>query len=102
MITNREMVLIAIVAFLLGLLACQAFSPPVKTAVAQIEPVVGQKFLQKCEYGYKKYVDKGGPQEQEINDYLNLQAQSGWKLVSVSLDEVGTLVSPYFCFVKEL
>ena len=106
MVTNREIVLIAIVAFLLGVIACQSFSPPVMTAAAQTAPiaapaaatVAGQKFEQRCEYIHK-YVQLKQEHEQSINDYLSLKAQSGWRLVSVSLVSDS---APYYCFVKEL
>jgi hypothetical protein len=106
MISKREVVLIAAIAFLLGVIACHTMTHEVRPAAAQPLPVAGQKFQQRCEYIHK-YVQYPDKHEESINDYLNLKAQSRWKLVGIGMNiEIsagGTDGSaPYFCFVREL
>jgi hypothetical protein len=98
MTTKRETVMVAIIAFLLGVIACHTAVQQIRPAAAQTAPIAGQKFQQKCERLHGNNINEE-EYSQSINDYLNLNAQSGWKLVSSNIAFGGF---PYFCFIKEL
>jgi hypothetical protein len=92
---TRELFVVAVIFFLLGILACHVAVQQIKPALADSTPWTGKKYEQKCEYVNNSIEFKWD--REAINSILYSNGQKGWRLTSVAL----MTTKPFLCFVRD-